>query len=115
MRPWHVTHEGNIWFTKAKNEDTVYAFVLGEPWPYGYEGRRSVTLRSVRATERTEIEIVGQSGEAIEHQPEAHTKAEWRQDENGLHISAMLCYRPYDNRKWPNPIAIRITHARYAG
>lgn len=115
VRPWHVTHEGNIWFTKAKDEDTVYAFVLGEPWPYGYEGRRSVTLRSVRATERTEIEIVGQSGEAIEHQPETHTKAEWHQDESGLHISAMLCYRPYDNRKWPNPIAIRITHARYAG
>lgn len=112
VRPWQVTNEGPIWFTRAKASDTVYAFVTGEPWPYGE--RKSVTLRSVRATDGTEVEIVGQSGDALEHRPDADTKARWRQDEEGLHIDAMLCYRPYDNRKWPNPVVIRITHAKPA-
>ena len=27
VRPWVVTNEGNVWFTKKKGEDTVYAFI----------------------------------------------------------------------------------------
>lgn len=111
VRPWHVEREGNIWFTKAKDSDTVYAFVTGEPWPYGYDGRKRVTIRNVKASAATQIEIVGQTGKVLEHRPDADTKATWHQDEDGLHIEAMLCYRPYDNRTWPNPIAIRITNA----
>ena len=31
VRPWVITNEQNIWFTKAKNEDTVYAIVKQQP------------------------------------------------------------------------------------
>lgn len=114
IRPWHITNEKNIWFTRAKDADTVYAFVTGGPWPYGYEGRKEITIKSVKTTEKTEIEMVGQSGEVLEHRPEEDTKTRWHQDENGLHINAMRCYRPYCNHKWPNPSAFRITHAGLA-
>ncbi|HOB74716.1 MAG TPA: alpha-L-fucosidase [Phycisphaerae bacterium] len=110
IRPWHVTNEGPIWFTRAADADTVYAIVTGQPWPHGQW--QTVTLKSVRATPASEIEILGQSGKVMEYKPDVVPKATWTQDDAGLHIKAMRAQRIYDDYKWPNPIVIRITHAR---
>ncbi|MBN2316651.1 MAG: alpha-L-fucosidase [Sedimentisphaerales bacterium] len=110
IRPWHVIREGDIWFTKAKDDDTVYAIVTKTDWPKGR--RKTFTLKSVRATNKTEIEILGQSGRVLEYQPNVNPKATWTQDENGLHITAMRAQRIYNNSKWPNPVVIKITNAR---
>jgi alpha-L-fucosidase len=83
VRPWIVTNEGDIWFTHKKNgkTSTVYAitdFDYDEEetsWR-NFSGRR-MTLKSVDATEETEVTIPGQSGEC-----------QWHQDEKGLHIEA---------------------------
>ncbi len=112
IRPWHVIREGDIWFTKAKDSDTVYAFVTKTYWPKGE--RKNFTLKSVQATDKSEIEILGQSGNVLEYQTNVNPKASWRQDENGLHISAMRAQRIYNNTKWPNPVVIKITHAKAA-
>ena len=46
VRPWVITNEQNIWFTKAKNEDTVYAIVKQQPrWVRGQW--RDFVLKSV--------------------------------------------------------------------
>ena len=111
IRPWHVIREGDIWFTKAKDADTVYAFITGiYDWKKG--ARKDFTLKSVRATEKSEIELLGQSGRVLEYSPSADPKATWTQDENGLHISVMRAQRIYNNTKWPNPVVIKITNAR---
>lgn len=111
IRPWHVIREDNIWFTKAKNADTVYAFVTGiYDWKKG--DRKSFTLKSVRATGKTEIELLGQSGRALEYAPSVNPKATWTQDEDGLHISVTRAQRIYNNTKWPNPVVIKITNAK---
>lgn len=109
VRPWHVTNEGNIWFTRAKDKDTVYAFVTGTPWEYGK--LNTVILRSVQATERTEVEILGQSGTTLEYKPGINPSARWKQEADGLRITAMRAQRLYNDRKWPNPVVLRITHA----
>jgi len=88
----------------------VYAIVTGKPWPHGQW--QTVTLQSVRATPESEIEILGQSGNVMEYKPNVVPKTTWTQDEAGLHIRAMRAQRIYDDYKWPNPIVIRITHAR---
>jgi len=111
-RPWHVIREGNIWFTRMKDADTVFAVVTGEPWPFGE--KRTITLKSVRATPQTEIELLGQTGRVLEYKPDVVPKATWTQDETGLHITAMRAQRLYDNYMWPNPVVIRITHAKAA-
>jgi alpha-L-fucosidase len=117
VRPWRVVNEKNIWYTKAKEANTVYAFVTGEAWNYGYDYKKdmevwhSVTLKGVKATNDTQIELVGQTGRVLEHATKVNPKTKWHQDKEGIHIEAMLCYRPYDNRKWPYPVAIRITNA----
>ncbi len=109
VRPWVIPNEGNIWFARKKNEPTVYAFVTGAPLRLGE--RKTITLRSVRATSNTDISVLGQSGEILEYRPDVIPKTTWKQDEQGLQISAMRAQRLYDNRRWPNPIVLKITNA----
>ena len=109
VRPLAVTHDGPIWYTKAKDCDTVYAFITGESWTYSE--RKEVVLKSVRATQQTVVSMVGQNGEVLEHCPDADIETRWEQKEDGLHISAVRAYRPYNDRKWPNPAVLRITNA----
>ena len=110
VRPWHVTNEGNIWFTKAKDADTVYAFVTRTDCPWGE--RKTFTLKSVRATNQSKIEILGQSSTVLEYKPQAKPELKWTQDAEGLHISAMRSHRIYCDTKWPNPIVFKITNAK---
>ena len=84
VRPWMITNEGDVWFTKRKDAATVYAAVSGERWKYGEW--RDVTLRSIRATARTEISVLGQSDQVLEYRSDVMPKTTWKQDEAGLHI-----------------------------
>lgn len=113
-RPWPIIRERltldhEVWYTQSKDGNTVYAMVTGMPWPKGE--RKVITLKQVRATAHTEVEILGQSGHVLEYRPEVNPKASWQQDDQGLHISAMHAQRLYNNNRWPDPIVIRITHA----
>jgi alpha-L-fucosidase len=107
--PWHVIREGDIWFTKARETETVYAFVTKTPWLY--RERKNVTVESVHATADSDVEILGQSGEVLEYQPDVLPRAEWRQVEGWLTINATRAQRIYNDCTWPNPPVIRITHA----
>jgi alpha-L-fucosidase len=109
VRPWIVTNEGSLWFTKARDTDTVYAFETNVPWEWATW--REFTLKTVRASKDTEVEVVGQTGENYCWSKE-RCKATWKQDTAGLHIRAMFAQRMYTNCKWPNPIVIRITKAQ---
>jgi len=109
IRPWIITNEGSLWFTKAKDADTVYAFETNVPWEWATW--REFTLKTVRATKDTEVEVVGQTGDNRCWSKES-CKASWKQEADGLHIRAMFAQRLYTDCKWPNPIVIRITHAQ---
>ncbi|HVR72020.1 MAG TPA: alpha-L-fucosidase [Vicinamibacteria bacterium] len=107
VRPWVVTNEGEVWFTRKKAADTVYAFVTRASWTLGE--RKTVTLRSVRATPRTRVSVLGQTGEVLEYRPDVDPRPSWRQDEKGLHVSAMMAQRLYTDRKWVDPVVLKIT------
>ena len=108
IRPWIVANEGSVWFTQAKATNTVYAFETNVPWEWATW--REFTLKSVRATTNSQIEVVGQTGDNRCWSTES-CKTTWRQEADGLHIRAISAQRLYSNCKWPNPIVIRITHA----
>jgi alpha-L-fucosidase len=113
VRPWVVTNEGNVWFTKKKDEDTVYAVLTNVgTWMLGEQ--RSVTLRSVKATDRTQVTVLGQTGEVLEYRPDVDPRPRWRQDDVGLHVTVTMAQRLYNDRRWPNPVALKITHAQPA-
>lgn len=113
VRPWVITNEQNIWFTKAKNEDTVYAIVKQQPrWVRGQW--RDFVLKSVQATANTKVTVLGQNGRVLEYRPEVRPEPSFKQETDGLHVRAMFTHRLQDNSRWPNPIVLKITNARPA-
>ena len=111
VRPWVITNENNIWFTRHKDSNTVYAFLTKmQPWKLGEA--KTVTLRSVRATPQTEISVLGQSDEIVEYRPDVKPKTTWTEDTGGLHINVYRAQRLYTDRRWPNPPVLKITNAQ---
>src|SRR6185437_12711005 len=113
VRPWVITNEQNIWFTKAKNEDTLYAIVKQQPlWVRGQW--RDFVLKSVEASPQTQVSVLGQNGRVLEYRPEVKPAPSYKQEADGLHIRAMFTQRLQDNSRWPNPIVLKITHVKPA-
>ena len=113
VRPWLITNEDNIWFTKKKDANTIYAFVVANP-PWKYAEWKNFTLHSVRATDQTKVSVLGQSGKVLEYQPNVVPETTWRQESDGLHIRAMRAQRLYNNREWPDPVVLKITNVEPA-
>ena len=109
IRPWHVVREGDLCFSWDKERGTVYIFDLG-PAPEMGEWR-TISSNSVRASNKTAIEVLGQSGQILEYKPEMIPRTRWQQIENTLHITYCRAQRLYNNRKWPNPLVLKVTHA----
>lgn len=110
VRPWVVTNENDIWFTKQKDTDTVFAIVpQRDGWKWGTP--REITLLSVKATDKTEVSVLGQSGEVLEYRADLVPRTSFTQTPEGLKIRTIRAQRFYDNRRSPNPVVFRITHA----
>ncbi|MGB7297068.1 MAG: alpha-L-fucosidase [Candidatus Aminicenantales bacterium] len=93
VRPWTVTNEGDVWLTRRRGEETVYAFAGIE---YGLEGIKTpagcrFTLKSVKTTPETTISVLSQKG-----------GVEWIEDERGLHITVS---RTHTIQLIKNPLA----------
>ncbi len=117
VRPWIVPSESagqeTYWFTKKKDADVLYVAVRpNERWKYG--AWKDLTLRSVALAPGGKVEVLGQSDELLEYQPKVIPKTTWHQAADGLHIRAMHAQRIYNDRKWPNPVVLKITGARPA-
>jgi alpha-L-fucosidase len=78
-----------------------------ERWRYG--AWKDIVLKSVRATPKTKISVLGQNDQVLEYQPDVVPKTTWKQEKDGLHIRAMHAQRIYNDRKWPNPIVLKLT------
>ena len=112
-RPWVITNEGDIWFTKRKNEDTLYAMVDSDKsWAYGKW--QDLILHSVKATDTTDVSVLGENGKVLEYAPTVNPKPTWEMKSDGLHIRAMRAQRLQDNKKWGNPVVLRITNVKPA-
>ncbi len=112
VRPWVVTNEGNLWFTRKKDEDTVYVFITGTPWVMGE--RKTFRVRSIRPTSRTEISVLGADGKILEYKPEVDASPRFKADGEGLQLDIMMAQRLYNARRWPNPIVVKLTHVEPA-
>jgi len=113
VRPWVITNEGNIWFTRNQRSNTVYAFLTKmEPWKLG--DAKTVTLRSLKSNPKTQISVLGQSDQIVEYRPTVKPKTTWSQDAAGLHVTAYRAQRLYTDRGWPDPIVLKIVNADQA-
>jgi alpha-L-fucosidase len=113
VRPWVITNEGDIWYTKKKDSSALYAIVESvEPWPRATW--KDFVLHSVRATAKTEISILGQNDKVVEYHPEINPRSTFHQEKDGLHIRVMATQRLQDNFRWPNPAVIKLTNVEPA-
>jgi alpha-L-fucosidase len=112
-RPWIVTNENKIWFTKHKTEDTVYA-ILTKQGDWNRKERRELLIRSVEATDKTEISVLGHNGKVVEYsrmKPE-EVAPRFEQKDDGLHISVVRGLRYTCDDKWTNPVVVKLTHVK---
>ncbi|MFB6136561.1 MAG: alpha-L-fucosidase [Halobacteriaceae archaeon] len=109
VRPWVTSDEGDgdVWFTREKDEDTVYA-VFDPGWSaVDEEHETTVSLESVEATEDTTARLLGRP-----------TDAEWTQREERLDVTVRSGDQPLYSWYWPRydwPVAVRLTDVRPAG
>ncbi len=115
-RPWVVTNEGPLWFTRSKDRLALYAIVEEEQhtadWKRGQ--RREFVLKTARATASTTVSVLGQSSELVEYRPELDAKSTFHQEADGLHVSVMRAQRMRDSDMWPLPTVIRLTDVEEA-
>jgi alpha-L-fucosidase len=112
IRPWEITREGEIWFTKGSDHNTVYAFIpAGNEWKYGE--RKEFVFRTLAGNERTKVSILGYASELLEYKPGFDAKIYISQTPIGLLISAVNGHRLYTNNQWPNPVVLKIENVSY--
>jgi alpha-L-fucosidase len=113
VRPWIIPNEGNIWFCQSKEGQTVYAVLFGQTdWARGE--RKEFTLHSVKATEQTKVNVLGQNDKIVEYMSTVDPVSRYSQDTDGLNISVVRAQRIYNNHKWPNPIVIKLENVEKA-
>ena len=64
----------------------------------------------MRATAQTQVTVLGQSDQIVEYRPDVIPKTTWKQTEAGLSITAYRAQRLYTDRRWPNPVVLKITN-----
>ena len=104
--PFGVTNESNVWFLKKKGENTVYAFLLEKNWPLG--DRKTYDLQSVKAGNNAKISVLGQNSKVLEYDPETDPMPTIKNTKEGIEISVMRAQRIYNDRKWLNPVVVKL-------
>lgn len=110
---WIISNEENLWLSKSINENTVYVYITNEAnWVMG--NRKKFLLKSVKATPETKISVLGQTGRIVEYMPQKDGMAYFHQTPDGLEFDVVRAQRIYNNRKWPNPIVVKLENVEPA-
>lgn len=109
---WGVIREGDIWYTKAKDTNTVYAFITRTPMPMAE--RKTFLLKSIKAHGNTKVSVLGHNGIVKEYSPELDPGPYiLSTSKKGLTVNVMRCVRLYDDNQWPNPVVLKIENASF--
>lgn len=112
IRPWEIIKEEDIWFTRTKDGNTVYAFVQGgKNWPYA--ARKEFILKNIEGNDHTRVSILGYASELVEYREGYDAKIYFSPTPLGLVISAVNGHRLYTNNQWPNPVVLKIENVKY--
>jgi alpha-L-fucosidase len=112
VRPWIITNEDNLWFSRSKDGKNVYVYITGiTGWTKG--DRKEFLLRSVKATANTQGSVLGQNDKVVEYS-NAVPDTRVEQTSGGLKVSCVRAQRIYNNNKWPNPIVIKLENVEPA-
>jgi len=105
--PHKIIREENMWFLTSKNRKTAYIFINANNWKFGE--RREFNIKAFRASEKSQISVLGHNGKVLEYDQEANPAPTVKQTDSGMKISVMRAQRIYNDRKWDNPVVVKIT------
>ncbi|WP_116770683.1 alpha-L-fucosidase [Maribacter litoralis] len=104
--------DGDMWFTKDKDDNTAYVLITGQKdWFKGF--RRNFLLKNMKATKNTNISVLGQNDLVVEYWPENTPTSRYIQHKDLLEISISRAQRLYNDKVWPNPIVVKITNVEF--
>ena len=64
----------------------------------------------MKATDKTQVSVLGQNDIVLEYRPDVTPRTEFEQTSDGLRVSAYRAQRLYNDRRWPNPVVIKLTN-----
>ena len=105
--PHNTIREDNLWFLTSKDKRTAYIFIDEDGWKLG--DRKVYNIKSIRSTDQSQISILGHNGIVLEYQPDVNPAPVLHQTEQGLEIQVTRAQRMYNDRRWNNPIVVRIS------
>lgn len=103
-RPWEITNENNIWFTRSKDQQSVYVFVNTPYWKHMEE--KAFFIRSLKGSSNTKVSILGQNDQMMEYLVYRSPKAIHSVVEEGIFINVVKAQRL--NKTWSNPLVIKF-------
>jgi len=107
-----MVKDGDMWFTKGKDDNTAYVFITGqENWFKGF--RRNFLLKNIRSTKNTKISVLGQNDLVVEYWPENTPTSRFIQHGDLLEISISRAQRLYNDKIWPNPVVVKLTNIEF--
>ncbi|KSA14688.1 Alpha-L-fucosidase [Maribacter dokdonensis DSW-8] len=107
-----IIKDGDMWFTKGKDDNTAYVFITGQKdWFKGF--RRNFLLKNMKATKNTSVSVLGQNDLVVEYWPENTPTSHFVQHKDLLEISISRAQRLYNDKVWPNPIVAKVTNVEF--
>ncbi len=105
--PHHTVKEDNMWFLTSRDKRTAYVFIDEDNWRFGT--RKVFHISKFRTTPSSSISVLGHNGKVLEYNPGVDPAPLMKQTDDGLELTITRAQRIYNDRKWNNPIVVKIT------
>ena len=109
IRPWEIANENNIWFTRSKDQQSVYAFVNVPYWNHMEE--KAFFIHSMKGSSDTKVSILGQNDLMMEYLVHRSPKPIFSVVEEGIFVNVVKAQRL--NKTWNNPWVIKFEGVEY--
>ncbi|HKK61561.1 MAG TPA: alpha-L-fucosidase [Bacteroidales bacterium] len=106
--PYHTIKEDNMWFRTSKDKKTAYVFINEDNWKFGE--RKTFSISELSTSKSSQISVLGHNGKVLEYKTDVDPAPRIKKKEDGVEISVMRAQRIYNDRKWNNPIVVKITN-----
>jgi len=104
--PFDHVKDGNIWFLQSKTGETVYLFIVEDNWRYG--DRKIFQIKSLKVDSKSKISVLGHNGKVLEYSKDVDPSPKIKNTDTGIEISVMRAQRIYNDKKWNNPLVVKI-------
>lgn len=105
--PHHTFKENDMWFLTTKDKKTAYVFINKDKWKFG--ARHEFIIKAFKSTDKSEISVLGHNGIVEEYKKNVDPAPTIKQTNEELEISIKRSHRIYNDRRWNNPIVVKIT------